>query len=305
MAYNPGMFRLTREVRFAVNAAPDDQLRGTPANSFGGYPSLTGFGQYFGLSITLSGDLRPDSAYLRNIKDVDDAVRRIGIPLVREHVLGSLRGGGSTGTSAGGLSEVSGDGAGLRGAPEGEAGAECRRPSGLVRHLARALRDAWPGATFEALTLSLSPFLSMSARAEESPMLRLSQKFEFSASHRLFNRDCSEEENRRLFGKCSNPNGHGHNYELQVTLAGGPDPIDGVLANLPDFERIVASAVIDRFDHKNLNVDVPEFAELIPSVENIARVIYRLLKPRFDDAGAALAAVTVWETPKTWCEYSE
>jgi 6-pyruvoyltetrahydropterin/6-carboxytetrahydropterin synthase len=136
-------------------------------------------------------------------------------------------------------------------------------------------------------------------------MLRLSQKFEFSASHRLFRADCDDAENRRLFGKCSNPNGHGHNYELQVTLAGDSQRVSGILATLPDFERIVGETIIERFDHKNLNVDVPEFADLIPSVENIARVIYRLLRPRFIDAGAKLAAVTVWETPKTWCEYSE
>jgi len=136
-------------------------------------------------------------------------------------------------------------------------------------------------------------------------MVRLSHKFEFSASHRLFNRDLSDDENCRLFGKCSNPHGHGHNYELQVTLAGEPDRVNGVLVDLPTFERIVAAAVVDRFDHKNLNAEVPEFADLIPSVENIARVIYKLLRPRFDGAGARLAAVTVWETPKTWCEYSE
>jgi 6-pyruvoyltetrahydropterin/6-carboxytetrahydropterin synthase len=175
----------------------------------------------------------------------------------------------------------------------------------VLRDLVNALRNAWPGTTLDQLTLSLSPFLSLTSRNEESPMVRLSEKFEFSASHRLFRQDCDDAENRRLFGKCSNPNGHGHNYELQVTLAGEGEHIGRVLKNLPDFERIVGETVIERFDHKNLNVDVPEFADLIPSVENIARVIYRLLSPRLSDAGAKLAAVTVWETPKTWCEYSE
>ena len=135
-------------------------------------------------------------------------------------------------------------------------------------------------------------------------MVRLSQKFEFSATHRLHNPSLSEEENCRTFGKCNNPHGHGHNYEVQVTLAGRPDE-SGVLVNIPAFEHIVGSSVIDKFDHKNLNVELPEFRELIPTVENIAMTIYRLLKPKFNDAGAKLAAVTVWETPKTWCEYSE
>ena len=136
-------------------------------------------------------------------------------------------------------------------------------------------------------------------------MVRLSHKFEFSASHRLFNRSLGEDENRRLFGKCSNPHGHGHNYELQVTLAGEPDRVNGVLVDLPAFERVVATAVIDRFDHKNLNAEVPEFRELIPSVENIAMVIHRLLKPKLTAGDVRLAGVTVWETPKTWCEYTE
>jgi 6-pyruvoyltetrahydropterin/6-carboxytetrahydropterin synthase len=263
------MFRLTREVRFAVNDTPDRQLHDKPANSFAGHPSLTGFGHYLTLAVTLRGELRPESSYLRNIKDVDEAVRRIGIPLVQ--------GGSRTG----------------------------RAPGDVLGTIMASLRDAWPGAIVDELCLSLSPFLSLSARTEESPMLRLSQKFEFSASHRLFNADLSDDENCRIFGKCANPNGHGHNYELQVTLAGEPGQLNGVLRGLPDFERIVSATVIDRFDHKNLNVDVPEFADLIPSVENIARVIYRLLKPKFGDAGARLAAVTVWETPKTWCEYSE
>ena len=136
-------------------------------------------------------------------------------------------------------------------------------------------------------------------------MTRLSQKFEFAASHRLHNPALSEEENRQTFGKCNNPHGHGHNYELQVTLAGTPAANTGLLVDVPAFEQAVARTVVDRFDHKNLNVEVPEFRDLIPSVENIARVIYRLLKPRLESGGTRLASVTVWETPKTWCEYSE
>ena len=137
-------------------------------------------------------------------------------------------------------------------------------------------------------------------------MMRLSQKFEFSASHRLHNPACSDEENRATFGKCNNPLGHGHNYELQVTLKGTPDA-SGVLIDIPKFERVVGEMVVDRFDHKNLNDEVPEFqsGKLIPSVENIARVIYQLLKPAMKSGRAELASVTVWETPKTWCEYSE
>src|SRR5690606_17279306 len=124
--------------------------------------------------------------------------------------------------------------------------------------------------------LALTPYLSVAARRQELPMTRLSQRFEFSASHRLHNPALSDEENRRTFGKCNNPHGHGHNYEVQVTIKGDPDEATGLLVDVAAFERLVAETVIDRFDHRHLNTEVPEFRTTIPSVENIARVIYRL-----------------------------
>ena len=136
-------------------------------------------------------------------------------------------------------------------------------------------------------------------------MIRLTRQYGFSASHRLHSPRLSDEENRQSFGKCNNPAGHGHNYEVQVTLAAPDTPSPGLLAKLPQFESTVGRVVIDRFDHKNLNEEVDEFRELIPTVENIAMVIFRLLKPHLAQPGTKLAAVTVWETPKTWCEYSE
>ena len=135
-------------------------------------------------------------------------------------------------------------------------------------------------------------------------MTRLSQKFEFSAAHRLHNPALSEIENAKVYGKCNNPHGHGHNYELQVTIAGAPDA-SGIILPLPELEQIVNAAVIQKLDHKHLNVEVPEFKQLIPSVENIAMVVYRMLKLPLAATRAKLVGVTVWETPKTWCEYSE
>ena len=259
------MHRLTREVRFALNEAPDNQLAQPPTNSYAGYPTLTGRGQYLTLAVTLTGNPDPAAGYLRNIKDVDHAVRTRVIPqLTAKHI--SL----------------------------------FDRPPLILDQLQRALAPT----KVEQVRLALSPFLSVSTTHSEKPMVRLSQKFEFSASHRLHSPQLSDEENRNCFGKCNNPNGHGHNYELQVTLGGTPDS-SGVIVDIPTFERTVNEAVIDRFDHKNLNVELAEFRDLIPSVENIAMVIYRLLKPKFDTGRAKLASVTVWETPKTWCEYSE
>jgi 6-pyruvoyltetrahydropterin/6-carboxytetrahydropterin synthase len=264
------MFRLTREVRFAVNSSPDDQLSRPPANSYGGHPSLLGFGNYLTLQVTLAGPLDRVSGYVVNIKQIDAAVRERAVPLVSRALAARPR---ST-------------------------------PEAVVTELFSILRDAWPGRVLESIRLALSPFLAYWITASEQPMVRLSQKFEFSATHRLHNAALSEEENCRIYGKCNNPHGHGHNYELQVTLAGNADQ-NGVLIDLPAFERIVATSVIDRLDHRNLNVELPEFVDLIPTVENISRIIYGLLKPALADAGARLASITVWETPKTWCEYAE
>jgi len=263
------MFRLTREVRFAINSTPDDQLAGKPTNSFGGFPSLTGLGHYFTLQATLVGPLDSASRYLRNIKDIDTAVRQHAIPFVDHAVRTQTFRGGAI----------------------------------IVRGLFDLLKDRWPGAELEQLSLAITPFQSWLVLAKELPMVRLSQKFEFSASHRLHNPALSADANVQTYGKCNNPHGHGHNYEVQVTLAGRPDS-RGVLVDVPDMERAVNAAVIDRFDHKNLNEELPEFKNLIPTVENIAMTIFQLLKPRFEGAGK-LASVTVWETPKTWCEYSE
>ncbi len=271
------MHRLTREVRFAVNAPADDQLARKPTNSYGGFPSLNGLGLYLTARVTLVGGLNPKSNYLVNIKEVDEFFR--GYQEDGAHVPGLLN-------------EI---------VDRIASGRET--PASLVGHLHSMCYELWR-ENFESVSLQLSPFLALSAHLSEVPMLRLSQKFEFSATHRLHNPALGDDENRKTFGKCNNPHGHGHNYEVQVTLTGLPNA-SGLLVDVPAFERIVATTVIDRFDHKNLNVELPEFRELIPSVENIAMTIYRLLKPQFRDAGANLASVTVWETPKTWCEYSE
>ena len=268
--YHHGMFRLNREVRFAINAVPDDQLEHSPTNSYGGYPSLRGFGTYLTLHVALRGELNPASSYVVNIKHIDVAVRQRAIPVVARAIQHVPR----------------------------------ITPETTVVALFTLMHNAWLGLELESLRLCLSPFLSYSVFALELPMVRLSQKFEFSATHRLHNPALSDEENCQTFGKCNNPHGHGHNYEVQVTLCGKPNA-SGVLIDIPAFETIVAKAVIDRFDHKNLNVELPEFRDLIPTVENITQVIYRLLKPGFMDTGANLSSVTVWETPKTWCEYSE
>lgn len=133
-------------------------------------------------------------------------------------------------------------------------------------------------------------------------MVELTQCFEFSASHRLHVATLSDDENRRVFGKCNNPNGHGHNYQVEVTVAGPIDDRTGAVLALPEFESMVKREVIDRLDHKHLNIDTAEFAQLNPSVENIARVIWEILEPK--TSPAKLRRVRVWETAKTYAEYT-
>ncbi len=134
-------------------------------------------------------------------------------------------------------------------------------------------------------------------------MVSVTESFEFAASHRLYCPSMSEEENRALFGKCANPNGHGHNYVVEVTVRGTPHAATGRIVDLQEMESIVKERVVDRFDHKHLNLDCPEFANLNPSVENITTVIWELLDRRFEPA--RLAKVRVWETPKTYAEIEE
>src|SRR6266403_2150801 len=111
-------------------------------------------------------------------------------------------------------------------------------------------------------------------------MVYLTRKIEFSASHLYHKPAFSAEENRRVFGKCNNPHGHGHNYVLEVTVAGDPDPATGMVLDLKELKEILQREVTDRMDHRFLNYEVPELSGQIPTCENIATVIWRLLQPK-------------------------
>ena len=126
------------------------------------------------------------------------------------------------------------------------------------------------------------------------------RRYEFSASHRLHLPELDDDANRELFGKCSNPHGHGHNYEVEVEVAFEGDPLDGGIHRL---DEVVDAVVIDRFDHKHLNLDLEDFRDRVASVENIAARCVDLLRDPVTEiaAGARLHAVTVWETPRTAC----
>ena len=117
-------------------------------------------------------------------------------------------------------------------------------------------------------------------------MIYLTRRYRFSAGHRLHNDSLSQEENRRVYGKCNNPNGHGHNYLLEVTIAGSIDPATGMIFDLVELDGIVNERVLDKFDHKNLNLDMENFRALVPTTENLCLEIYRLLRGPLEEAGA-------------------
>jgi 6-pyruvoyltetrahydropterin/6-carboxytetrahydropterin synthase len=104
------------------------------------------------------------------------------------------------------------------------------------------------------------------------------RRYRFAASHRLHTEQLSDQENRRVFGKCNNPYGHGHNYVVEVTVSGKVDPATGMIVNLADLDRFVQSEVVEPFDHKSLNEDVGEFRRTVPTTENLCQEIYQRLK---------------------------
>jgi 6-pyruvoyltetrahydropterin/6-carboxytetrahydropterin synthase len=129
----------------------------------------------------------------------------------------------------------------------------------------------------------------------------LTRRYGFAASHRLHSPHFSAEENLRLYGKCNNPHGHGHNYFVEVTVTGPVDPATGMIANLGELDPFVAREVIEPFDQRYLNEEVAEFQACVPTTENVAREIYRRLE-KF--SGAQLERVRIEETSKNSFEYA-
>lgn len=259
------MFRLTREIRFSLSPLTDEAI----PNSHAGHPQLTTPVPWLKAQLTFATPtLDPRSSYVLDIKLIDQVFRAQALPLLR---------------SRHGENTLAYDEA-------------------LLQTLRATLAPHYPAATLERFTLALSPYHALTHAPNvqhpipnaQLPMTTLHLRFEFSAAHRLHNPALSDEENRALFGKCNNPHAHGHNYELQVSLRDPHPP-------LPALEELVNEKVIRPYDHKHLNVEVDDFRSANPTVENIARAAYLRLKPHLP----TLASTTVWETPKTWAEYSE
>lgn len=263
------MIRLSREIRFAL--VPGGELGShRPTNSWAGWPSTNLVVPQLVLRCELEGEVDSRTGYLCNIKVIDDLLRSIVTKrLIPRH--------------------------------DGNRTAES-----MLRSVYRELCAQWNhDSKVVGVTLALTPYLSYSIVPEDGmnqTVIELTQQFEFSAAHRLHCPDLSDEENVKLFGKCNNPEGHGHNYVIEVTVSREIDSDRGNVISLHEFEAIVKQTVIDRLDHKHLNRDIEYFAEVNPTVENIAVVIFDWLGEKF--GSAKLEKVKVFETPKTWAEYA-
>ncbi len=274
------MVELRRTVRFCINPTDGAGGRGgtpeTGLNGFAGTPPMQGLGRYYELDIACAGEPDAASGYLISIKDVDKAARASAIPLIARACSERPR----------------------------------IEPSAMMSELVRALAAALP-VELRALRWRLTPTYSVEMNAADKQTVVLRQRFDFAAAHRLHVPGMSEEENRRIFGRCNNPSGHGHNYMIEPAVAcrvgASGDRAAGF--TLADLERVTHETLIDPFDHKHLNLDTAPFgpgAGLNPSVENIARVFYDLLSEaigRHPGGGASLRSITVWETDRTSCTF--
>lgn len=262
---------LSRTVRFCIPFGTGGLTKqATPRfNTWAAWPSLTGLGAYYELDVRCRGRSDPVTGYLMNIARIDEVVRARAIGAIAEAVRA----------------------------------AQPPDPARLLRDLVEPLQADLDGAV-SALRWRLTPFFSLTVEVESMDRVLFRQQFCFSAAHRLHCPELSDEENVAVFGKCNNPNGHGHNYRLEVAVSApvpGADSAAGL--ELPKLEQVVDTAVVQRFDHTHLNLDTEAFAKINPSVEHIARVCHDLLREPVADLGACLEHVTVWETDKTSCTY--
>ncbi len=264
------MLELCRTIRFCLN---DDAPGEMPprSNTFSAWPAMRGLGRYYEAAVCCHGEADPVTGYFLNIKHIDKAFRDHALPYLQELLASSDR---------------------SDNLPMGE----------VMRQLIERLQPQLGGSVV-SVQLVLSPFYSLELRSQNMAAVLIKQQYEFSAAHRLHVSELSDSKNKEIFGKCNNPSGHGHNYRLEVAVSAPVDP-QGRVLQVEQLDELVDEQVIEVFDHKHLNADLPAFANLNPSVENIARVIYDMLKqPLRDRLSAELDEVSVWETSKTVCTY--
>jgi 6-pyruvoyltetrahydropterin/6-carboxytetrahydropterin synthase len=131
----------------------------------------------------------------------------------------------------------------------------------------------------------------------------ITRKVEFSASHVCRSQRLSDEENTKVYGAAANPNGHGHNYVVEVSLQGEPDPVTGMVLDLKDLKELLNQEILTPFDHRFLNYEAPPFDRIVPTAENLAREIWRRLEPHLRGGRGRLHSVRLYETPDLFVDY--
>ena len=261
------MHKLARHVRFSINPFLSEDNTGF--NEFASAPAGEGLSIFFDLSVEVVGEVEPTTGFVVNVADIDRAVREFAVPVFAEQIKENFRRAKHIGFFA--IAELLGSAWGR-------------------------LADRFSPAKLGKLSLKLNPYRKVAMDSEDLDMVYFSEKFEFAATHTLWNDDFSEQRNFEVFGKCANPTGHGHNYIAEVTIK-MPKNANGF--SIGDFERVVDDELIKLLDHKNLNVDVEEFSRTNPTVENIAGFAWNRLADKFGEA--TLHCVSIWETDKTYC----
>lgn len=278
------MITLTRRVTFAM--AHSDWLFGlSPEENrarFGPEACPEPYGHNYQLDVSIRGEIDARTGIVINIKDLDRIVRENIVQDFDKKYINQ---------------------------PNYAFNHCAVTPETLVEHMARSLASSLPEmVALEALRLEATPQDCAEWRdREETPepegsSMLLTRSYEFSASHRLHSAQLSEEENRELFGKCNYPHGHGHNYIVEITVAGPVDPRSGRVVSPELLDQIVNREVVDRYDHRHLNLDIPEFQDQIPSSEVVTKVIWERLHPLIPEP-ARLYRVLLRETARNFFEY--
>ena len=290
------MIWLSRETRFALipPAAVDSGLlknSGPFKNSWAGWPASDLIAPQLRLQLIVAGTPDPRTGYLCNIKVIDDMFRNI--------IVNDLISAAAKPLTAEAMLDIA-----------------WKRSLALWPTTVASANAfaATPAPEIQSLRLHQSPYLSyarytdqasypkvetMNSSATNSSQTTLTHQFEFSAAHRLHCDHLSDEENKVMFSKCNNPAGHGHNYVVEVSIAQETND-QASRVGLSKIAEVVKTLVIDKLDHKHLNVDVEYFAKINPTVENISAAIFNWLDDQFGTA--QLQSVKVFETPKTWAE---
>lgn len=265
------LVRMTRRVTFSSGHRYwfPHLSAGENREIFGPWASRFNHGHNFTLDVTVEGKIDPVTGMVVNIKRIDDVLKERIVSRFDQRSIND----------------------------EIEA-FEDRAPS--LENLMLYIRDDLQGnlppeCAFIGLRLEEMPTLY----GELDTKMTLTRTYEFAASHRLHSPSMSDEENVALFGKCNNPAGHGHNYILEVTIEGQPDPRSGMMADLGTLDEVVSSEVVDRYDHKNLNEDLPEFTGRPTTTEIVTQEIFNRLKERVP---ARLHRVRLWETARNMFE---